>query len=59
MSPAARAVAFWALRVAIAVALVAALQAWRGPDPVLWWLALGYAILSAVTTWMLIRRTRP
>ena len=56
MTPTRRAVAFWVLRVGIAVILVILLQAWRGPDPVLWWLAAGYAVLSALTTWVLIRR---
>ncbi len=56
MSPQGRAVAFWLVRVAIAAGLVLALHAWRGPDPLLWYLAAGYAALSAVTTWFLIRR---
>ncbi|MEM7645064.1 MAG: hypothetical protein AAF366_21510 [Pseudomonadota bacterium] len=58
MSPTARALAFWVIRVAIALLLVIALQAWRGPDPVLWALASGYAALSLVTTLILIRRNR-
>ena len=49
---------FWLMRVAIAVLLVIALQAWQGPDPLLWWLAAGYAVLSLVTTLVLIRRGR-
>ncbi|MGB3408031.1 MAG: hypothetical protein WBA67_11105 [Jannaschia sp.] len=51
-----RAIAFWIVRVAIAILLVLALQAWRGPDPVLWYLAAGYVTLSAFTTWIMIRR---
>jgi hypothetical protein len=58
MDPARRAIAFWILRVAVAVLLVILLQAWTGPDPVLWWLAAGYALLSAITTWVLIRRMK-
>lgn len=56
MTPTTRALAFWIVRVGIAVLLVIALQAWRGPDPFLWWLASGYAVLSAITTAILIRR---
>ncbi|UWQ21701.1 hypothetical protein [Jannaschia sp. W003] len=56
--PARRALAFWVLRVAVAFVLAAAIQAWRGPDPFLWWLALGYAALSALTTWMILRTRR-
>ncbi|MEM9796161.1 MAG: hypothetical protein AAF919_06710 [Pseudomonadota bacterium] len=56
MTPTTRALVFWVLRVGIAVLLVIALQAWRGPDPILWWLAAGYALLSFVTTLILIRR---
>ncbi|MEM7488318.1 MAG: hypothetical protein AAF390_04245 [Pseudomonadota bacterium] len=58
MSPVTRALAFWVVRVGIALLLVIALQAWRGPDPVLWWLAAGYAVLSLLTTILLIRRGR-
>ncbi|UWQ18035.1 hypothetical protein [Jannaschia sp. M317] len=56
MTPTRRAIAFWLIRVAIAVILVLVLQAWQGPDPILWYLAAGYAVLSAVTTAILIRR---
>ncbi|WP_179378220.1 hypothetical protein [Jannaschia marina] len=56
MTPTRRAIAFWIIRVAIAVILVLALQAWRGPDPVLWYLAAIYAAISAFTTYLLIRR---
>jgi|GEM_PF-5672433 len=58
MTPTTRAYAFWLLRVAIAVALVLAIHAWRGPDPFLWWLAAGYGVLSFVTTTILVRRSR-
>lgn len=58
MTPTRRAIAFWIIRVAIAVLLVLILQAWQGPDPVLWYLAAGYAALSAVTTFILIRRMK-
>lgn len=58
MTPTRRAITFWIIRVAIAVLLVIALQAWQGPDPMLWYLASGYAVLSAFTTWLLIRRNR-
>lgn len=58
MTPTRRAIAFWIIRVAIAVILVLVLQAWQGPDPVLWYLAAGYAALSAVTTFILIRRMK-
>jgi LPXTG-motif cell wall-anchored protein len=58
MDPNRRAIAFWILRVGIAVVLVILLQAWTGPDPVLWWLAVGYALLSGLTTWVLIRRNK-
>ena len=47
MTPTRRALAFWIVRVRIAVMLVIVLQAWRGPVPVLWRLALSYAALSA------------
>ena len=57
MTPTTRALAFWIVRVGLAVILVLVLQAWRGPDPVLWGLAAGYAALSAFTTWVLIRRS--
>ena len=56
MTPTRRAIAFWILRVIVAVILVVALQAWRGPDPLLWYLAAIYAAISAFTTWMMIRR---
>lgn len=58
VTPTTRALAFWVVRVGIALLLVVALQAWRGPDPVLWWLAAGYAALSLLTTILLIRRNR-
>ena len=58
MSPTRRAIAFWIVRVAIAVVLVLILQAWKGPDPVLWYLAAGYAAISAFTTFILIRRSK-
>ena len=58
MTPITRAIAFWLVRVGIAVVLVIVLQAWRGPDPMLWWLALAYAAISAFTTYMLIRSRR-
>ncbi|GIT91307.1 hypothetical protein JANAI62_17630 [Jannaschia pagri] len=58
MTPTNRAIAFWLIRVGIAVVLVIALQAWQGPDPVLWYLAAGYAAISAFTTYILIRRGR-
>jgi hypothetical protein len=58
MTPTTRALAFWLLRVAIAGALLLALRAWQGPDPVLPWLWAGYAALSLVTTLVLIRRSR-
>ncbi len=58
MTPTRRALAFWVIRVAIAALLVIALQAWRGPDPILWWLAGGYALLSLLTTIVLISRDR-
>ena len=58
MTPTRRAIAFWFIRVAIAVLLVLGLQAWRGPDPVLWYLAAAYAAISAVTTLILIRRQK-
>ncbi|PWJ22067.1 hypothetical protein [Jannaschia seohaensis] len=55
MDPTKRAIAFWIVRVAIAVLLVIALQAWQGPDPLLWYLAAAYAVISAFVTLMLIR----
>lgn len=58
MDPTRRAIAFWIVRVAIAVLLVIALQAWRGPDPMLWWIAAAYAVISGLTTWVLIRRSK-
>ena len=58
MTPAKRALAFWLIRVGLAIVFVILLQAWRGPDPILWWLAAGYAALSLLTTILLIRRTR-
>jgi hypothetical protein len=58
MDPTRRAIAFWILRVGIAVLLVILIQAWRGPDPFLWWLWGGYAVLSGITTIVLIRRSR-
>ncbi len=58
MSPVRRAIAFWLIRVAIAVVLVLILQAWRGPDPVLWYLAAGYAAISGFTTYLLVRRIK-
>ncbi|MBM2575116.1 hypothetical protein JQC91_02255 [Jannaschia sp. Os4] len=58
MTPTRRAIAFWILRVGIAVILVILLQAWRGPDPMLWWLAAGYAAISLFTTYMVIRSRR-
>ena len=51
-----RAIVFWLLRVVFAVVLVIALQVWQGPNPLLWWLTLGYGVLSAITTAILIRR---
>ena len=56
MSPTSRALAFWVVRIGIAALLVVALAAWRGPDPILWWLWAGYAVLSLVTTTIIIRR---
>ena len=56
MTPTARAIAFWILRVAVAVLLVLVLRAWQGPDPVLWWLWGGYAAISLLTTLFVIRR---
>ena len=56
MTPTARALAFWILRVALAGLLVLALRAWQGPDPVLWWLWGGYAVISLLTTALIIRR---
>lgn len=56
MTPTRRAIAFWLIRVAIAVLLVIGIQAWRGHDPMLWWLAAGYVAISAVTTMILLRR---
>ncbi|MEL6586384.1 MAG: hypothetical protein AAFY65_13600 [Pseudomonadota bacterium] len=56
MSPARRAIAFWIIRVGIAALLVIALQAWRGPDPMLWWLAAAYAVISGFTTYLVVRR---
>lgn len=56
MSPTRRSIAFWIVRVGIAALIVIVLQAWRGPDPILWWLWLGYAALSAFTTYMIINR---
>ncbi|WP_167766880.1 hypothetical protein [Jannaschia formosa] len=56
MSPTRRAIAFWIIRVAIAVFLVILLQAWAGPDPVLWYAAGVYAVLSGLLTLFLIRR---
>lgn len=53
-----RALSFWILRVAIAGLLALGLAAWQGPDPLLGWLWVGYALLSAVTTTILIRRGR-
>lgn len=58
MSPTRRAIAFWLIRVALAVIMVLVIQAWRGPDPVLWYLAAAYAAISAVTTFFLIRRIK-
>lgn len=58
MTPTRRAIAFWILRVAIAVILVLILQAWQGPDPLLWYLAAIYAAISAFTTFILIRRMK-
>ncbi|SDZ42199.1 hypothetical protein SAMN05444004_11410 [Jannaschia faecimaris] len=58
MTPTRRAIAFWIIRVAIAVILVLILQAWRGPDPVLWYLAAGYAAISAFTTYVIIKRRK-
>jgi hypothetical protein len=58
MTPTTRALAFWILRIGIAALLVVALGAWQGPDPVLWWLWGGYAVLSLLTTIVLIRRNR-
>ncbi|WP_308916074.1 hypothetical protein [Jannaschia sp. LMIT008] len=58
MTPVQRAILFWAIRVAIAVALVVAVQAIRGPDPFLWWLAAGYTVLTTITTLILLRRGR-
>jgi hypothetical protein len=58
MSPTRRAIAFWLIRVALAVIMVLVIQAWRGPDPVLWYLAAAYAAISAVTTFFLIRRLK-
>ncbi|MCK0168168.1 hypothetical protein MWU52_11440 [Jannaschia sp. S6380] len=58
MTPTTRALAFWLVRVGIAVVLVLAIRAWRGPDPMLWWLAGGYALISLFTTWMMIRARR-
>ena len=58
MTPTRRAIAFWLIRVAIAVILVLVLQAWQGPDPILWYLAAGYAVLSAFTTYILIKRSK-
>jgi len=51
-----RAIAFWIFRVAIAVLLVIGLQAWKGPDPMLWYLAAIYAAVSGLVTFMLIRK---
>ncbi|WGH80095.1 hypothetical protein [Jannaschia ovalis] len=56
MTPTTRALAFWLLRIGIAALLVVALVAYRGPDPVLWWLWAGYAVLSFGVTLVLIRR---
>ena len=58
MTPTRRALAFWVLRVALALILVIVLQAWRGPDPVLWWLAGLYAAISLFTTLMILRSRR-
>ncbi|SFJ39954.1 hypothetical protein [Jannaschia pohangensis] len=58
MSPIRRTLAFWIVRVAIAVILVIVLQAWHGPDPFLWYLAAGYAVISGFTTFILIRRQK-
>ena len=58
LSPTARALVFWLLRVALAALLVLALRAWQGPDPILWWLWLAYAAISLFTTAMLIRSGR-
>ncbi|MFO6464820.1 hypothetical protein [uncultured Jannaschia sp.] len=55
MTPTTRAIAFWLLRVGLAVLLVIGLQAWRGPDPMLWYLVAGYALISAFTTYMIVR----
>lgn len=51
-----RALLFWLIRVVFAIVLVVVLQAWQGPNPMLWWLAAGYAVLSAITTAILIRK---
>ncbi|KIT14222.1 hypothetical protein [Jannaschia aquimarina] len=58
MTPTTRAFAFWLIRVGIAVALVIAIQAWRGPDPLLWWLAAIYTVISLFTTLMILRSKR-
>ena len=58
MTPTTRAIAFWLLRVGIAVIIVILLQAWRGPDPMLWWLAAFYAAISAFTTYMIHRNRK-
>ncbi|MDB2407152.1 hypothetical protein N9W17_01290 [Jannaschia sp.] len=57
MDPNRRAIAFWIVRVAIAVLLVILLQAWRGPNPVLWYAAAAYALIAGLITLILIRRS--
>jgi hypothetical protein len=57
MTPAStRALRFWLIRVAVAILLVVLLQAWTGPDPVLWWAAGAYVVISGLVTLILIRR---
>jgi Na+-driven multidrug efflux pump len=58
MDPARRAIAFWIIRVAIAVILVIVLQAVGGPNEMLWWAAAAYALVSGLVTLFMVRRQR-
>lgn len=56
MTPTNRAILFWLIRVSLAILLVFALEAYRGPNPTLWYLAAGYVVLSAFMTFLMTRR---